>query len=518
MGYVSKDIAVITEPKIVTLAGSPNFVIFESKPSTKRSYLWIEVTVKVVPSMDVPTVSVLQISDPYGNTRTFKGTTATEEVGGYVFYVSDDTSDTAENLRQAMMSDDWLRTNFDIVIPFVSSGSDITNGNKITIHSKGAGKDYNMTVNGNSTGYYIVRAIPTSTNDDSISGNNSTAEIEIDIYDDPAGTFGEENPPSVAILMGEYITSLRKTYSGSPLWFELNSLFSQYGGHSKFPETPGWFNTGTYRRYRFLAKVRGDNSFYFYASDILYVLNGHSSMLDKTDLTPYIYDGDTVRLLSNKPMTRYVRGQREFLNFICHSKFIGTKLRIAYQAYSTGQLYLGTVYGQESMDNTMIRTCRLDIDAVLEQYPNAGIVKVALSKDESLISNFLEYEIMPDCLHMLRQFSFINRMGGWDNVNFDAPVEEDITNKVETYNKTLTPYMGKGDSLETIYSSNLENTFTVEGSPVSDEVAEWLKELASSTVVIDNDGNYIIMEDFTLQKTADNFNMQIPTIKYRLTE
>ena len=517
MGYVSKDIAVITEPKKISLTGSPNFVVFESKPVTKR-YLWIEIGVKVIPSMDLPSVSVLQISDSYGNTRVFKGTTTAEEAGGYVFFVSDDTSDTAENLRQAMMSDDWLRTNFEIVIPFVSSVDGVTNGSRITIRSKDAGKEYNMTISGNSTGYTIDRIIPDSYSNDSISGDNATAEIELDIYDSPPDLFGVETPPTNATSMGEYITSLSKTYSGTPLWFELNSLFSQYAERSTFPESPGWFGTRTHHKYRFLAKVKGNNSFYFYCSSVLYVINGYGPVFEELDLTPYVYNGDVVKLLTNKPLTKYVRGQREFLNFVCYSKFIGIRFRIAYQVYSTGHLYLGTVYGQESIDNTLVRTCRLDIDTALDLYPNAGIVKVALAKGDSLISDFLEYEIIPECLHRLAQFSFVNRLGGWDNVNFDAPVQDELRNEVETYDKTLTPYMKKGDSLETVYNANLANTFTVEGAPISDEVAEWLKEMAASTVVVDNDGNYIIVEEFTLSKTADNFNMQRPTIKYHLTE
>lgn len=130
----------------------------------------------------------------------------------------------------------------------------------------------------------------------------------------------------------------------------------------------------------------------------------------------------------------------------------------------------------------------------------------------------MEYTVNPECLHSLRQFSFINRLGGWDTFNFDAGIKDEIKPSVETYNKNLTPSFQKGDSIETVYNTTLANTFTVEGAPVTDDVAAWLKELAASRVILDNDGNYVIIEDFTLQVTETNRNMQKPTIKYRLSE
>ena len=136
----------------------------------------------------------------------------------------------------------------------------------------------------------------------------------------------------------------------------------------------------------------------------------------------------------------------------------------------------------------------------------------------ALMSNDLEYTIRPECLHVLRQFSFLNRLGGWDAFNFDASIKDEIKPRIETYNKTVTPLFQKGDSIETVYTTTLANTFTIEGAPVTDDVATWLKELAAARVILDNDGNYIIIEDFTLQVTGANKNMQKPTIKYRLSE
>ena len=66
--------------------------------------------------------------------------------------------------------------------------------------------------------------------------------------------------------------------------------------------------------------------------------------------------------------------------------------------------------------------------------------------------------------------------------------------------------------------TSLNNTYTIEGAPVSDDVARWLKELALSRVVLDGEGNYIIIEEFKLTIDPENRDMQIPTIKYRLSE
>lgn len=531
MGYVSKNIAVITEPDIVTLSAVPNFVQFASKPASK-TYLEvnIQVNVKASTSGVIPSLTLIRITDASGAIHTYRGTTNTEDVGGSTFYVSTETSDTAENLRQVLLVDKWFSANYEAVIPFVWQGGNPRNGSILNIKSKGAGTDFNITIEApNNTGnaaYTFTWINQTSRNNDSISGEASTAEIDLDIYTDPDVFLGQDDRPTTPAKIGTYATTMQKTYAGSPVWFELNALFSQYGGYNRPPGTSGWFDTGTSRTYRFTAKVKAVNSFYFYQSNALYVLHGYGSASEDLDLSRYVYNENTIKLLTDKPRTPYVRGQREYLNFIFSdpqrgvSRPIDFTLGVAYRAYSTSDNYLGAIYGHQKAraDFAIVNTCLLDIDAVLDQYPTAGIVRVALARGTALVSNDLEYTIRPECLHTLRQFSFINRLGGWDAFNFDAGIKDEIKPSVETYNKTLTPSYQKGDSIETVYNTTLANTFTVEGTPVTDEVAAWLKELAAARVILDNDGNYIIIEDFTLQVTAANKNMQKPTIKYRLSE
>lgn len=628
MGYVSKDIAVINEPDIVTLSTTPNFVQFASKTATKT---YLEVSIKVnlnaigplswisgeyynaagiigddpaykrtdprdiseyagkdiyfkgyaydlaycvftdihgdvigsfqsqdgffsgaVPDnakyimlsnrwADDPNPylrifvgnennSAITITNADGTARSYIGTRNAAKVDGNTFYISDVNSDTAENLRQALLADKRFNANFEVVIPTVWHDGNPVNGDTLIIKSKSAGADFNMGIdapnNANDVAYTITWINRTSVNNDSISGEASTAEIDLDIYADPEVFLGQDDRPITPAKIGTYVTTLQKTYAGVPLWFELNALFSQYGGHNLPSGSPGWFDTGTARTYRFAAKIKAANSFYFYQSNALYVISGTGPVSAGYNLSPYIYLDNTIRLLTNKPRTPYVRGQREFLNFIFADPQRGGNpptdftLRVAYRAYSTGDTYLGTVYGQERAraDFWIVNTCRLDIDAVLDQFPTAGIVRVALARGTAIVSNDLEYTVRPECLHTLRQFSFINRLGGWDTFNFDAGVKDEIKPDTETYTKTLTPGYRRGDSIETVYNTTLANTFTVEGAPVTDDVAAWLKELAAARVVLANDGNYIIIEDFTLQVSAADKNMQKPTIKYRLSE
>lgn len=633
MGYVSKDIAIITEPRRITLASMPNFVQFASKPGVKSYYennvrinvlpLWMDgyynntggrtkgqgggwlvsrpidvsaytgqsFTYKgnspspyafcwfktatgslissfhtaantftgVIPAgakhvyltsntsypgygvfligatdllntQAIEEISVINIVEPSGVLHTFHGTDAPENVGGNVFFVSDDQTDTAENLREALLNNPWIAANFNVRIPFVWIGATPHNGDTVNIKSKGTGAEYNLTLsapnNVGDTAYTITPVNLISKNADSISGEASTAEIELDIYTDPAVFLGQDDRPISNTLIGNYAISLQKTYAGVPIWFELNALFNTYAAYNRPSLTPGWFDAGTIRAYRFVAKKRATNSFSFYQSNAMFVLNGYGKPSENLDLTQYLYGSGVFRLLTNKPLTTYVRGQKAFLNFLFQDPQRGNvsaenyTLTVTYRAYTTTNKYLGTVFKHPITRSSLsiVNTCVLDIDSVLDLYPKAGIIRIALSNSTSLLTNDLEYIIRPECLHQLTQFIFLNRLGGWDAFNFDAAPQDDIKPLIETYSKTLTPRYAEGDSIETVYTTDLEHTITVQGAPVSDDVAEWLKELAASRVVLDGRGNYIIKEDFQLKIGEGTQDMQIPTLKYHYSE
>lgn len=527
MGYITKDIAVITEPSTISLSAAPNFVQFESKPAVKT---YLEATVKVnIPNTapDLPLKTEIVLTEPSGAVHIFRGTTNAAEVGDSVFFVSSDKSDTAENLREAMLNNRWISANFEIRIAAMIVSGAVKNGETLNIKSKGTGADFNLTLvapnNTADVAYTITWINATSTSNDSISGEAGTVEIELDVYENPAIPLDGNDQPITPVKLGTAGPNLQKTYAGVPLWFELNALFSQYGGFN-LPSASGWFDAGTLRAYRFAAKVRAANSFTFYQSSALYVLNGYGRPSEEIDLSFYVLGAAGLKLLTNKPRTPYVKGQKEFLNFIfktdINPSVITADICAAYRAYSTSEVFLGEWFGLPIAipDTPQVCTNVLDLDAVIALYPTAGVIKVALSLDGVIISNSQEYTIRPECLHELQQVSFINRLGGWDSFNFEKLKREEVKPDNETFNKNIKPSFKKGDSIETVYKTSLENTHIIEGAPVTDAVAEWLKELAAATVILDGDGYYIITEEFTLNTAPSSKNMQVPTFKYRLSE
>lgn len=530
MGYVSRDIAVITEPIQVVLSYKPNFVEFASKPSVK-TYLDLYLTVNAVPATpDLLNRTKLVLTAVDGTIRTFSGTTIAENVGGSVFFVSTNTSDTAENLRLALLSDDWIAANFNITIPFEWAGPTPTNGHMLNIRGLGAGDAYEFTIAAPDdvadSAYHFNWNQETSTSGDSISGEAETAVIALDVYVNPDVGLGELDIPDSPQRVGTYLITLDKTYyAGEKLWFEVNALFNRYLPFNLPANTFGWFDTGTALVFRFIAKVVGVNSFAFYQSHAIFVIAGYGRPSDAPDMQQYFLQDGGVRLLTNKPRTPYIRGQKEYLNFIFQDGLeldepTGETLRVVYRAYTTAEDLLGIIYDHElpKADFSTVNTCVLNIDQVLDEYENAGIVRVSLAQGETILAEDLEYLVRPFCLHVLNAFTFLNSLGGWDTFNFDAKAQDEIKPNIETYNKTLTPDFKKGESLETVYTNRLDNPITVEGAPVSNAVAEWLKELAAARVVLDGDGNYVIIEDFTLKQSATSSNFHTPILKYRLSE
>ncbi|WP_025833821.1 hypothetical protein [Bacteroides stercorirosoris] len=235
MGYISKDIAVITEPDIVTLSAVPNFIQFESKAASK-TYLEVNIQVNITrsPAATVPSKTLLRITDSSGIVHTYHGTTVAEDVSGSTFYVAALTSDTAENLRQVLLADKWFNANFSVVIPFTWDTGNPRNGSILTIKSKGAGTDFNITIeapnNTDDVAYTLTWINPTSENNDSISGEASTTEIDLDIYTDPEVFLGQDDRPITPQKIGTYVTTLQKTYAGVPVWFELNAFLRNMAG------------------------------------------------------------------------------------------------------------------------------------------------------------------------------------------------------------------------------------------------------------------------------------------------
>ena len=67
-----------------------------------------------------------------------------------------------------------------------------------------------------------------------------------------------------------------------------------------------------------------------------------------------------------------------------------------------------------------------------------------------------------------------------------------------------------------MYLADVETVKTVQGAPVGEDVAEWLKQLLAAKVILDMEGRRVLIEDFTLRTTAGDF--VAPVIKYRHSE
>jgi hypothetical protein len=634
MGYTTKDIAVISEPKRVSLSALPNFVQFQSKPRVQTPYelnitilatapdwqdstyynaegvktvapsninektsgpmdisnvgpipftssatssnghsfildasgavllTWVGAFSGTIPAgaktlllsndfggVEVPTflygagpadllntnwsnVSRFNIIEPSGKIHSFVGTQDKTQVRGSTFLIVPQFSDTAENMRQVLLNDPWVAANFQISIPFTVSGTGaLQNGYVINVLSEGYGADFNITIATPGDLFHLfvfglAYPHPFSINNDSISGEQTSTTIALDVYVDPQIFLGGNDKPISAAQLGNFVIALSKSYSGDTLWFDVNAPFNKYSAYNLPIAAPGWFNTGTMRVFRFVARVEGVYNYAFYQSNALYVLAGYGQASDGIDMQDYVYVNEKIKLLTNKPRTIYVKGQTEYLNFILSdpdhagSYAPDWTLHILYRAYTTTGQFIGEGSSDEIHRSAlnMVNTCVLRIDDLLNTFPNAGIVKVSLARNNAIVSNDLEYTIKPAALHSINQFSFLNRLGGWDSFNFDAAASEDIKTSFNTYTKTITPAHTKGTGVETTYSAALDDVLTVVGAPVTNEVAEWLKEFAASTTVIDSEGNYIIKTEFTATFTEGAKNMQVPTLKYRISE
>lgn len=524
MGYITKDIAQITEPKVVSLAGAPNFVQFASKAAAK-TYIDVDVTVNA--TQDTPIArTTLRVYEANGTVHEFHGTTDPEAVGGSTFYVATDPSDTAENLRQALVSNSWMDANFEVRIPSVINGTNIANGRALSIRGKGAGQDFRLNITAPAdvanSAYTITWVSDSSTDGDTIKGNASAVELELDVYEDADIFLGADDRPLDEARLGRKTVSLQKTYTGAPVWFDVNALFANYGAYNK--PTSGWFATGTAKVFRFVAKVRSFNSFTFYQSSALFAINGFSRLSEPIDMGAFIYGNGVARPLSAAPTVPYVRGQAAFLNFIYSDPQRGQSapvypaISVAYKVLTRGGNFLATVLRQATTGAALfvVNTVRLQLDEVLDLYPTAGEVHVTISQGGADMTEPLKFRILPDCLHELRDFTFLNKWGGWEVFNFDADERRDVSRSAETYNRTNTPQSSGGN--EHVYAVSVTDTVTIEGAPVSDAVAEWLMEFAASRVIFDRQGRQIIIEDFTLSVSPTAENMQVPTMKYRLND
>lgn len=496
MGYKLRDIAEIQEPSALSVAGATNFVVFGSK-TTEGTPAEMEVVVRRVPT------TPLVFTDAEGEAHTFTATTDPERVGGYTFFAEADLTRTAQNIRRAMLADAWVAANFEVSVPVVWVGGVATPGTTIRIVSRGCGREYGFSVD-----FLGLRQTAESTSGDSLKGEEEAVEIELDIHTDLGAPIGSDDR---GYYLGKFAVTLQKTYAGEPVWFDLNQLFRATPDF-KPPTRCGWFDPGTMRDFRFMARRTSHTSEVFYESGALRVLIGAGK---RGNMTPYIVGEEGGRLLTKKPRTPYVKGGEAFINFIRGVE--SGRVRIRYEAYSMGGKCLGVTYSGEAELGELqnINSKMLALDSIIELFPTVARVRVALERDRRAVSDFLEFDILPEELHEPNCLSFIGDFGQWEAVNLGAVGKSDIKPTYTYYDRTVTP---ESEARERTYAVECPETMTVQTAPMTDEAAKWLRELARAKLVVDKGLRVVLVTEFALAIDPENKNMQRATIKYRYAD
>jgi hypothetical protein len=571
MGYFIDGIDIADEtisPAKFSLSGNPNYIQFEAKISGQAKP--VEIQLKMTGSgyafkrplsggiKEYDNISAFSIIEAEsGKEHKFRGTSDTGESGGDgVFYLGEfsrytgpaweyQRDKTALSLKECLEKNEFLKY-FDISI----AADDNT---RIDIKSSDSGKKFafwfvfEKNSNGTDRIFFHVAGDPTATypaGADPIAAEYDNVEIRLDLYKDTGVFPGEDDTPDDN-NMGTQAITLTKAYSCSPVWFNVNIL-----ENNKIPiaflHSADWVETGTARNFRFTAsrvpggKMVGRSSLFYY-SPVLYSVAGYNRTLEENDLSDYIFDTGEIREkpeaakqvkpLTNQPAFFHIKGQTQFFNFILsdaeHNKSLEKEYRfgIRYELLSQSGRTITKAdrHLKARRQFFMVNTIRLDIDSLLEQYPKTGIVKACLiycypDEEAVQISKDITFAILPECLHKVRDFAFLNRIGGWSSFNFSGLEQTDFKADANTIFKTQTPGLGISGEIESVYSKSITEKFSVQTMPVSREVCVWLKELAASKAVYElSTKRYVIVDELNIKPNSKDELFRLE-MKYRYSD
>lgn len=504
MGYVINNIANITEPARLSLSGLPNFIQIASRTGGGSAYRG-----RITPTSQT-SISVTVV-DKAGGSRTITGTTDKTAVGGSVFYISTNPLETTENIKAALLNDAYISANY-TVFSDISWNDGAPEVNGVLMVALEWGQEYNLVMT--ASGATIGTA--NGNMNDSIKGSEPMVTISADVYA-VESRYIQDLPPNGE--PGKHIVTLSKTYSGSPIWFDLNGVAAQNLGFED-PMKPinTWFGTGTYSAIRALLRKGNEVQTPFFVTEILYTLSGYGNLSDERELAGRAFRAAPVKTLTDRPETPYMKGQREYINFARGAALGGKVMQIIKRAYNGSGAYLGsrTVAGLRFENAFIINSCAFNFDDLLNAYPTAVKLTAALIMNGSIASEVLEYTVNPECFHSENVFHFINRYGGWDTFNFDGTIETSSKPENETYQRTVTPQYDAAHGVEGVYLSDVETVVAVEGAPVNSEIAEWLRQFAAAKVILNNEGRRIILEEFNLKISPGE--MVVPAFKYRYSD
>lgn len=512
-GYFTKDIAKESRtPEIVSLSSNPNYLEFASLNDSSENKK-IDISLQVLDSsLDVSKTEIVIIETSSKDRHELKGTRNRNEVNSTTFFIHEDKATTAENIRACLLQDSFFRSNFKITTPFVNNVSSLDNGALIRIQSLGAGVNYTFSFETLDSSFIRRVGNPeTTSNNDSIDGGLKNSEIKLEIYKNTGVFLGVDDTPQNNDTIGDYIADLTKAYNSEPIWFNLNYLIGTNKVFSnEFLKAVNWCNTGTVTDYRIVArKSDGVNLESFYISRVLYALSGYRRNLEDNNLSEYVYntqERNIVKPLTNRPTLTHIRGQKQYFNFILADPERATgadySLGIMYKLYSQSKRLIGTIerFTQSRKNFNIVNTIELDLDGAIGAYQNVGYIEACLCRSGEQISEVLGFSILPECLYKVKDFAFLNSLGGWDSFNFGGVEKTEFKTETTTIFKTQTPAHNISSEIESVYSKEVTEQFTATSSPIRRIVVEWLKELSTSIAVYElSTKRIVIVDEFNLK-------------------
>lgn len=491
--------------------------------------------------------STIEIIDKVAkNIHSISGTKNKEYISNSIFYISDNIQNTANNIKECLQQNSFIVNNFEVRIPFNKTENKFTNNIEIIPLDPKNIQECN--INSTNIGFIYPAGNIKKDNNDSIFNGSPNAAIEIEIYTNTDSLLGENIFPENS--MGTYMTTLRKSYHGKPLWFDLNALIANRNTYSsQFLDVNSWCDAGTVVDYRFIARrFDGTNREPFYISDVLYSITGYDRNLNDNQMVKYIYNTDLnnkISPLSNKLLFTHIPNQTQYFNFILSDKKRKREkekdISLIYRLYSQSNRLIYDGLDEEKHKRhlvsrnelAVINTIKLDIDSVIEDYKNRvgfsakeiGYVEVTLchtinknGREEEKESEKMTFQILPGCLHKVNDFAFLNALGGWSSFNFGGDQKTDFKASPTSIFKTQIPHYKSSDEIESVYSQDIKEQFSVKTTPINFETVEWLKEMSASKAVYElSTKRYIIVDEMNIQPNSKDELFTVE-MKYRYSD
>lgn len=493
MGYLLRDIAVISDPAEVSTAGVNNFMTVAPKTVTATTYQG-----RLVPT-GLPFEAT--ITTPYAS-HTLVGTADPDEAGGDTFYLPSDALQASENLKNALLRDPYFQDNYAVAVDIGWSGSSAT-VNGVLIRALDTGPEFNLSVTVAFGGTYTQ--ITAGSTNDSLRGINPTAVIGVDLYRETFTPYVRQVAPSG--LLGDPVVRLSKTYNGSPVWFDINAVPRRETSVADIT-TGAWFNPGTLAAYRgTLFRQIGEASTPFYITGTIYTLNGYAD----ENMQLYAYQGGAdMRLLAAAKHGFYAAGQFVPVNFLKGAALTGKTISVRRTVYDSAGNYLTGVSAHSVNAATLpiVSTIFVDFSDLLNTYEAAARITLEISVGGVPVSDTIDLQVLKSCLEDSAAFYYVNPLGGWSTINLGGPVVKDVKPDSELYTPGARP--DRADVLA-VERSEAAVTYAVEGLRTIDP--DHFEEFVRSKHILDAQFDRIIIED-----GAGRYNpreQSAPSIRYR---